>query len=115
MVEKILVENEKEAIAVSIDDLLYITTTKQVHYLKLVTLNGNFILRGTLMDFENKYSNLVRCHRQAVVNIQAIKEIDKQSRQIYFFTNTTETCPISRRIYKKLHADWRKLIYSDSF
>ncbi len=111
MDDKIMIEDRKKAVAISIDELLYIRTTKQAHYLKLVTETTNYTLRGSLGDFESKYITLVRCHRQVVVNLRTIKEIDKRSRKIHFLGNTKETCPISRRVYKSLHINWRKWIY----
>lgn len=93
----------------SISELLYITTVKkQEHLLCFITQNETYYCRGSLKDYEKKsYPTLFRCHRSAIVNLQAVKEVDRTKKRVYFTNEKENNCIVSRRKLSQLIAQWK--------
>lgn len=113
MNDKILINDHEKTLLISSNDLLYLTTTENAHQIKAVTYKETFLLKGSLSALETKYSNLIRCHRQILVNMHTIQGIDRKKKVVLFF-NDNRTCPISRRTYKELYDTWSNYL-NDNF
>lgn len=101
----VVLDKKNRQIRLSIDDILYIRTLQDhPHQLEWVTNIGIYTIYGSLGMYEIKLNHtFIRCHRAYLVNIRNIREVDKQSRIIYFLNSPNEyNCPISRRQYKSV-------------
>jgi two-component system LytT family response regulator len=68
----------------------------------VVTPKGEFFTELTMQVLENK-SDLVRCHRQFLVNVRQIEEIVRQeARGALLRTKSGREVPVSRRYFAKL-------------
>lgn len=69
----------------------------------VVTPRGEFLTELTLTVLEAKGANLVRCHKQYLVNLACIDEIDRRDPAAAFIrTRTGRTVPVSRRFLAPL-------------
>jgi two-component system LytT family response regulator len=69
----------------------------------VVTAKGEFFTELTLAVLEAKGSNLARCHKQYLVNLACIDEIDRRDPAAAFIrTRTGRTVPVSRRFLAPL-------------
>lgn len=108
---QIIIETDQRMIRVVLEELLYITTVKnQDHVLQFITKNKTYYSRGVLKNYINKnYPTLFRCHRSTIVNLQAIREINKSEKKIYFI-NDEKNCHFSKRKGASLSIQWKKLL-----
>lgn len=89
--------NEKEAITISPNKLLYLKSDD--NYIKIIFLSGNEIrsalLRKKLSDAEKEFPQLIRVHRSYLVNPLTILKVDMKSKakKVYFEAN--ESVPVS--------------------
>ncbi|GEP25267.1 LytTR family transcriptional regulator DNA-binding domain-containing protein [Lentilactobacillus diolivorans] len=104
----ILLNNKNSSQLIQMNKLLFVTTSIHDHYLDFITKDETLISQGTLRELENKYSELIRCHRHILVNINAIKSIDKKYHRIYFWESQNIHCNISRRQYIKVYSAWER-------
>ena len=69
----------------------------------VVTARGEFLTELTLTVLEAKGRNLVRCHKQFLVNLAQIDEINRQDPTAAFIrTRSGRTVPVSRRFLAPL-------------
>ena len=69
----------------------------------VVTSRGEYLTELTLTVLEAKTRHLVRCHKQFLVNLACIDEIDRQDPAAAFIrTRTGRTVPVSRRFLTPL-------------
>lgn len=69
-------------------------------YVTAKHLNGESLLEESLAQLEERFSkDFVRCHRSALVRIDAIQRLDRSSDgvSVLKLTNQDETVPVSRR------------------
>lgn len=71
-------------ISVNYNNILYITTTKFPHKLKLVTINGQSEFSGNIKAIEKDYSFFFKASQSALINPKNIKLIDTRKRLITF-------------------------------
>ncbi len=107
--QSLYIENREIQKWIAMNELLYITTEKKDHKLKIVTETDNYSISGTLSLIEKKHPTLFRCRRNVLVNLYAIKEIDKNTRTIKFIQDDAFNCQVSRRIYGDLCSKVREL------
>lgn len=69
----------------------------------VITPRGEFLTELTLTVLEAKGANLVRCHKQYLVNLACIDEIDRRDPAAAFIrTRSGRTVPVSRRFLAPL-------------
>ena len=66
------------------NNILYITTTKFPHKLKIVTINGQGEFSGNIKDVEQNYSFFFKASQSALINPQNIESINTKSRIVTF-------------------------------
>jgi len=96
-------DNKSESFQNNIQNILFIAAMG--NYIEIYTENENkakkTILRTTLNKTEKRlseYSQMYRCHRAFIVNIQNIASIDgKANGYTLHFKNLSKTVPVSRR------------------
>lgn len=87
-------------ININLDDIYYFETAVQSHKLSLHEKNGYYEFYGKLKDLENLDERFFRCHKSFIVNLQHIKEVDKNHRILKMKDNTR--CNLSFRMMKEL-------------
>jgi hypothetical protein len=98
---RLIAENEKDAIELIINDLVYIESAD--NYASIVFWKNNRIqkelLRGTLKRFESRieHRSILRCHRSFIINLEHVKQISGNA-QGYRLTlnNIEEIIPVAR-------------------
>jgi two-component system response regulator AgrA len=105
---QIIIDLGMKSIRISLNELLYVTTVKkQDHLLCFITRNESYYYRGILSYYDNdRYPTFFRCHRSIIVNLKAIKKIDRSQKKIHFI-DTTKSCMISRRKLSTLIKHWK--------
>lgn len=81
-----------------IHDILYICTSERAHYLKIVTENSIYEIRGTIATFSHRLgATFWQCHKSYLVAHKYIQSINPKE----WFVRLTNgsTCPLSRRYY----------------
>ncbi len=84
---------------VSVADVQYVKSTLAGVY--VVTSKGEFYTELTLTSLEAK-ANLVRCHKQYLINFDRIDEIDMGKDSLAIRTLCGAIVPVSRRYLKRL-------------
>ncbi len=105
---RILDENQKNELNISINELLYITAAD--NYIEIYWKKENVIekalLRTSLKRVEeslSEYPTIFRCHRSFVVNLKNVQSITGNSLGYkLIFNDTKNKVPVSRRNAKKL-------------
>ncbi|GCF95664.1 hypothetical protein NRIC_35550 [Enterococcus florum] len=89
----IIINTQQRQIQISSEELLYIKTIpNKTHKLCFITIDNEYLCRGDLCQFESAYTYLYRCHRSLLVNLKAIKEINKGKKQIIFKESSMKSC-----------------------
>ncbi len=80
VVRKIKVLSGQGFAVIALDDISVITGAR--NYLELTTNQGNYLLRNTMTEFEDKYTTagFVRIHRSNIININHVKEVITDNR-----------------------------------
>lgn len=95
-------ENEKDALTLAVDDLLFIESAD--NYSEIVFLQNEktkkTLLRGSLSRFEEQahHPDIVRCHRSYVVNLGQIESISGNAQGYWLqLKNWASPIPVARR------------------
>ena len=81
---------------ISLNEILFFETSKQVHKVRIHTCNQQIEFYSTLKEVESLVDkNYYRCHRSYLVNVNRIKLIDKSNLMIYMING--ETCYMAGR------------------
>ena len=75
---------------ISLDDVIYITTTNVGHKLQLVKKTGWAEFIGSLKDIPTKYSQLVQISQSCVINPHNVQNIDLKEKKIIFINGDIE-------------------------
>ena len=75
---------------IALDDISVVTGAR--NYLELTTSKGNYLLRNTMAEFEDKYTTagFVRIHRSNIININHVKEVITDNRGNSFVQLTNQ-------------------------
>jgi len=75
---------------ISLGDISVVTGAR--NYLELTTSKGNYLLRNTMAEFEDKYTTagFVRIHRSNIININHVKEVITDNRGNSFVQLTNQ-------------------------
>ncbi len=99
-------------ISISKDDLLYIESCDNyvtIHYTGNNKVN-KYLLRNRLKTIENQLlnTNITRCHRTFLVNLEKAKVIRKESDGLYIELDTKDAkeIPVSKSYQKKINSDF---------
>jgi len=102
--EKIKFNLDESIIYLDIRDIYYITTCEKYRLIK--TKEGNYYSNKSLKYYEEKlkYYNFIRVHKSYVVNMNAVKKINKiGSRKYYiFFDDFQKKIKVGRSYIKKI-------------
>jgi hypothetical protein len=98
----LLAENEKDAISLNINDLLYIESAD--NYANIIFWKNEKIqkelLRGALKRFENQLENygfVMRCHRSFIVNLRHVENINGNAQGYRIsLKNYNQVLPVAR-------------------
>ncbi len=89
VVRKIKVLSGQGFAVIALDDISVVTGAR--NYLELTTNQGNYLLRITMAEFEDKYSTsgFVRIHRSNIININHVQEVitDNRGNSLVQLTN----------------------------
>lgn len=69
---------------IDLDTVIFIEPSVVAHKLVLYTQSNQYEFYGKLNEYENKYSELFRCHKAYLINPEKIRSIDFKKREIYF-------------------------------
>ena len=75
---------------ISLDDVIYITTTNVGHKLQLVKKTGWAEFIGSLKDIPTRYSQLVQISQSCVINPHNVQNIDLKEKKIIFINGDIE-------------------------
>ncbi|EDX43289.1 LytR/AlgR family response regulator transcription factor [Limosilactobacillus reuteri] len=93
-------------INVNFNNILYITTTKFPHKLKIVTINGQGEFSGNIKDVEQNYSFFFKASQSALINPQNIESINTKSRIVTFING--DKIKFSRSRTKELNKIYKE-------
>jgi hypothetical protein len=108
-----IAENEKDTLAVSVNDLLFIESADNYSEIVFVQ-NGTsekVLLRGSLSSFEEQahHPDIVRCHRSFVVNLQQVESISGNAQGYKLqLKNCDSPVPVARRYGDLVAAYFKK-------
>ena len=103
---KLILKKSGEIISINFKDILFIESNKH-KFIIHKTDNTSITLSGSISSINEKIknSNLIRCHRSYIVNIEEIYTIDKSSDPwIIKFNNSNKISYISRT-YRNIFLD----------
>ncbi len=90
--------DNNNTIVIRSEDLYYIKSSG--NYIEIVEKNNlkGHILRSSLKEIEQKYSQLYRCHKSYLVNLDNIKSISGNSKgyELTFYDNNIGKIPVAR-------------------
>jgi Response regulator of the LytR/AlgR family len=85
-------------IKVLLDDIIYIESFD--HFIEIVTVQEKLTVKMPMYKLEsNLDSNFMRCHRCYIVNLKYVKKISRNEITL----DSTETIPLSRRLYTEVN------------
>lgn len=93
--------NNKEKIALTIDDLLFIKS--EDNYVNVFYRNHGTIerklIRNTLQNIERSYKDILlqRCHRSYIVNFKNVKAVHRKNDQILLVIDEQRQIPVSSK------------------
>lgn len=105
--EKILVQTGQRLITVSVADITWIEA--EGDYSKLITPKGNHLSNLGISELERKLNpqQFIRVHRSAIVNLNAVREIQKQISSYDVIMQNGDVVRVSRSYMDNI----RKLTY----
>lgn len=76
--EKILIQQNQKLITVNVKEIIWIEA--EGDYSKIITNRGSFLSNYGISNLENKLNpqNFIRVHRSSIINLEFVKEIQKQ-------------------------------------
>ncbi len=94
--------SNKNLLTISMSDVIYIECKK--NYCEFVMKRNTITIRGTVSDFENKFSliGFIRIHSGFLVNHKFISEFRKKN----ILLETGEILPVSRGRYNESVKKW---------
>lgn len=106
--ESIIIRTKKEIIKVRFDAIYCIVSHPiKPHYILLITKEGNYELYQKLQTLEKAYpEDLIRCHRNCLVNLSKIKSVCLQEKTIFLGDNREHKVIFSRRRYQQIIKKW---------
>ena len=106
----IIIQKEKEIFKLNIKDVYYIQAhPTKAHTVQIVTEEASFNMLQNLSDLENQYGeNLMRCHRNCLVNLDKVKSIDFQERILFLGEEGQYAVKYARRRYREIRQKWLK-------
>ena len=105
-----IIQTQKTVYKVNVDDIYYIQThPNRAHTVQIVTEEASFNMVQNLSNLENQYGeNLMRCHRNCLVNLDKLKSIDLQERILFLGEQDQYPVKYSRRCYREIRQEWLK-------
>ncbi|HEM4291313.1 TPA: LytTR family transcriptional regulator DNA-binding domain-containing protein [Streptococcus suis] len=102
----LMIRTAKEWIKLPLDQVYDITShPDKAHYVRIKTAGKSYDVLDSLSRLEKEYSPvLVRCHRNCLVNLSKIREIDVEKRVLILEGN--RPIAFSRRRYQELRQLW---------
>ncbi|MBC1543113.1 LytR/AlgR family response regulator transcription factor [Listeria cossartiae] len=104
-----ILKSKEVILEIPIDNILYITSSKKPHQVKIVTTDEEYFVYRTLKSFEESYSIFVKCHKSTIVNIKQISKINRENKKV-IFKNNNYSISYSRREYRQLVTSWKNSI-----
>ncbi|MEW4353532.1 LytTR family DNA-binding domain-containing protein [Streptococcus pneumoniae] len=103
-----MIKTKQHAMKVRIADIYYIKSHPvKPHYIEIVTEKRNYDVLEKLQNIESLYSDyFVRCHRNCLVNISKVTEINLQGKTILLGDEGAHQVRFSRRRYQQLVEQW---------
>lgn len=98
--------NGQSSFQIPFAELLYVETTGIPHKLRLVSTTRIMEFYGDLKELEGIDDRLFRTHRGYIVNLEAIREIDRRNKVIQLHGGSS--CLVSRRLIKGLLEAWER-------
>ena len=93
-------QTQHTAIHIPLNQVIYIETSPQKHYVILHGTNNQMTFRANLKDLEKASPSLVSCHRSYLINPNNIIRINKLKREVEMTDGSI--CPFSRTKAKML-------------
>ncbi|MFR4538312.1 MAG: LytR/AlgR family response regulator transcription factor, partial [Anaerotignaceae bacterium] len=93
-------QTQHTAIRIPLNQVIYIETSPQKHYVILHGTNNQITFRANLKDLEKASPSLVSCHRSYLINPKNIIRINKLKREVEMTDGSI--CPFSRTKAKML-------------
>lgn len=105
--EKILVQTGQRLITVTVSDIVWIEA--EGDYSKLITPKGNHLSNLGISELERKLNpqQFIRVHRSAIINLNAVREIQKQVSSYDVIMQNGDVVRVSRSYMDNI----RKLTY----
>lgn len=106
----IIIKNKQNMTKIALSDIYYIKShPTKPHYLQVVADSGTYDYLQKLSQLEHLHSTmLVRCHRNCLVNVSKIREIQLKDKQILLGNDGQYQVTFSRRRYHQLLKIWLK-------
>lgn len=92
---------------INYDDIYYLETSPQTHKIILHQVNGFYEFYGRLKEFSDIDERFFQCHKSYIVNIQHIKYIDREKREVKMANG--KTCIVSFRKMRELQLKYLEL------
>ena len=93
-------QTQHTAIHIPLNQVIYIETSPQKHYVILHGTNNQMTFRANLKDLEKASPSLVSCHRSYLINPNNIIRINKLKLEVEMTDGSI--CPFSRTKAKML-------------
>ena len=93
-------QTQHTAIRIPLNQVIYIETSPQKHYVILHGTNNQMTFRANLKDLEKASPSLVSCHRSYLIDPKNILRINKLKREVEMTDGSI--CPFSRTKAKML-------------
>ena len=93
-------QTQHTAIRIPLNQVIYIETSPQKHYVILHGTNNQMTFRANLKNLEKASPSLVSCHRSYLINPKNILRINKLKREVEMTDGSI--CPFSRTKAKML-------------
>lgn len=105
-----MIKTRQHVIKVKIADIYYIKSHPvKPHYVEIMAGKRTYDVLEKLQNIESLYSDyFVRCHRNCLVNISKVTEINLQDKMILLGDEGEYRVRFSRRRYQYLVEQWLK-------
>ncbi|MBO0449178.1 LytTR family transcriptional regulator DNA-binding domain-containing protein [Enterococcus sp. MJM12] len=105
----ILLKDKGSWIKVPIEQVIYISTTRQPHLLQVTTDTDDYFIYDSLHHIEKRSNKLMFCNKSVIVNIDQIERIEQKLSQIHFHSPGIPAVVCSRSRYKEILQAWKAL------
>ncbi len=108
--KSIIIRSKHEVIKVMLSDVCYIIShPTKPHYIQVITEEDEYDLLQKLQEIETMFAeDLVRCHRNCLVNTSKIISINFEKKIISLGERGQYRVRFSRRRYQKILQKWVK-------